>query len=186
MAQLTKPEIKNIAVNLNFDMLGSPNFVRFVYDGDGSATPDAGPNGSATIEDIFLDYFAKVGLATEPTAFDGRSDYGPFIAVGIPAGGLFSGAEEIKTAEEAAIYDGTAGVAYDPCYHQACDDFATNTNDDSNGDDALDELGDAAADSVLQFAMTTSAVKGTSRANDRAVKTVPLASLAYRGGRLQK
>ena len=107
-------------------MLGSPNYVRFVYDGDGSATPDAGPNGSATIEDIFLDYFAKVGLATEPTAFDGRSDYGPFIAVGIPAGGLFSGAEEIKTAEEAAIYGGTAGVAYDPCYHQACDDLRRN------------------------------------------------------------
>ena len=86
----------------------------------------------------------------------------------------------LKTPEEAAVYGGTAGIAYDPCYHQACDDF------DNNSNDALDELGDAAADSVLQFAMTTSAVKGTSRANDRAVKTVPLASLAYRGGHLQK
>ena len=59
------------------------------------------------------------------------------------------------------------------------------TNDDY-ATAALDELGDATAHAVLQFAMTTSAVKGTSRANDRAVKTVPLASLAYRGGRLQK
>ena len=184
VAQLTKPEIKNIAVNLNFDMLGSPNYVRFVYDGDGSATPDAGPNGSATIEDIFLDYFAKAGLATEPTAFDGRSDYGPFIAVGIPAGGLFSGAEEIKTAEEAAVYGGTAGIAYDPCYHQACDTYAGTDNDYARL--GLDQLSDATAHAVLQFAMTTSAVKGTSRANDRAVKTVPLASLAYRGGHLQK
>ena len=51
---------------------------------------------------MFNDYFAGQGLASEPTAFDGRSDYGPFIAVGIPAGGLFTGAEGIKTAEQAA------------------------------------------------------------------------------------
>ena len=79
------------------------------------------------IEQVFHNYFASQGLATEPTAFDGRSDYGPFIAVGIPAGGLFSGAEGVKTAEEAAVYGGTAGEPYDPCYHQACDDI-TNLN----------------------------------------------------------
>jgi Zn-dependent M28 family amino/carboxypeptidase len=177
---LSKRGIKDVAVNLNFDMLGSPNYVRFVYDGDGSDTPLAGPNGSATIEDIFLDYFADQDLATEPTAFDGRSDYGPFIDVGIPAGGLFSGAEEIKSAEEAAIYGGTADVAYDPCYHQACDTVANNNND------ALDELGDAAAHTILQFAMTTAAVKGTSRAADKAIKSVELDSLTHRGGHAQK
>jgi Zn-dependent M28 family amino/carboxypeptidase len=84
-------------------MLGSPNHVRLVYDGDGSATGTDGPPGSAQIEARFNDYFASQGLATEPTAFDGRSDYGPFIAVGIPAGGLFSGAGGIKTPEEAAV-----------------------------------------------------------------------------------
>ena len=78
-------------------MLGSPNYVRFVYDGDGSDTPTAGPPGSAQIEEVFDKYFADQGLPTDPTAFDGRSDYGPFIAVGIPAGGLFSGADGIKT-----------------------------------------------------------------------------------------
>ena len=61
--RLTKPEIQNIALNLNFDMVGSPNFVRFVYDGDGSDTPLAGPNGSSVIEDIFNDYFASQELA---------------------------------------------------------------------------------------------------------------------------
>ncbi|MBC7182753.1 MAG: M20/M25/M40 family metallo-hydrolase, partial [Marinobacter sp.] len=90
---LSAREIKDIALNLNFDMIGSPNFVRFVYDGDGSDTPVAGPNGSKTIESVFLEYFAGVSLPVEPTAFDGRSDYGPFIEVGIPAGGLFTGAE---------------------------------------------------------------------------------------------
>ena len=42
--------------------------------------------GSEQIEQVFLNYFASRGLATEPTAFDGRSDYGPFIARGAPAG----------------------------------------------------------------------------------------------------
>jgi Zn-dependent M28 family amino/carboxypeptidase len=124
---LTPRDIKNIAVNLNFDMVGSPNFVRFVYDGDGSGTETAGPNGSAVVEDVFLDFFASLGLQTEPTAFDGRSDYGPFIDVGIPAGGLFTGAEGIKTAQEAVIYGGTAGLAYDPCYHQAATPTPTTT-----------------------------------------------------------
>ena len=68
-----------------------------------------GPNGSAPVEQVFLDYFASQGLATEPTEFDGRSDYFAFINNGIPAGGLFTGAEGIKTAEQAAIYGGTAG-----------------------------------------------------------------------------
>jgi Zn-dependent M28 family amino/carboxypeptidase len=145
---LSDQELQDIVANLNFDMLGSPNYVRFVYDGDGSDTPTAGPPGSAQIEDIFNQYFASQGLATEPTAFDGRSDYGPFIAVGIPAGGLFSGAEGEKTAEQAAIYGGTAGEPYDPCYHQACDDI-TNLSTQ-----ALFELGDGAAHAVMTLART--------------------------------
>jgi len=166
--------------NLNFDMIASPNFVRFVYDGDGSDTPDAGPNGSSVIEDVFAKYFNNKGLAFEATAFDGRSDYGPFIAAGIPAGGLFTGAEELKTAEQAAIYGGTAGVQLDPCYHDTCDTYV------NNNEQVFGEMGDAAADAVLQFAMTTSAVKGTSKANDAAVKSVDSESLAYRGSHLQR
>ncbi len=147
---LSPAQVSQIYANLNFDMLGSPNYVRFVYDGDGSDTGTAGPPGSAEIESIFDKYFAGQGLATEPTAFDGRSDYGPFIAVGIPAGGLFSGAEGIKTPAEAAIYGGTAGVAYDKCYHQACD---TTSNLNAK---ALNELGDAAAHATMVLARTRS------------------------------
>src|SRR5690606_14061144 len=124
VASLSSSELRDIALNLNFDMVGSPNYVRFVYDGDGSDTPVAGPNGSGRIEDVFLDYFAAQGLATEPTAQDGRSDYFAFTAAGIPAGGLFTGAEGVKTPEQAAVYGGDAGVAYDACYHQACDTLA--------------------------------------------------------------
>ncbi len=156
---LGKRDIKDIALNLNFDMIGSPNFVRFVYDGDGSDTPLAGPNGSKNIEQVFLNYFADEagGLPTEATAFDGRSDYGPFIAAGIPAGGLFTGAEGIKTDEQAAIYGGNVGEQYDPCYHLACDTF------DNISLEVLDQNSDAAAHAVLSFAMTTSSVNGTDK-----------------------
>ena len=103
----TPSQVGKLWANLNFDMLGSPNYVRFVYDGDVDTHGTA--SGSAQIEALFERYFASQGLATEPTAFDGRSDYGPFLDVGVPAGGLFSGAEDVKTPEQAAVYGGTAG-----------------------------------------------------------------------------
>ena len=109
------------------------------------------------MEAVFLDYFASQGLPNEPTAFDGRSDYGPFIDVGIPAGGLFTGAEGIKTQAQADVFGGTAGLAYDPCYHQACDTYA------NNSDTALDLMSDATAHATLTFAMTTSSVNGTDK-----------------------
>ena len=145
---LTVAQRNQIMAMVNFDMVGSPNFVRFVYDGDNSSFPvgpgaAAGPPGSAFIEDLFIDYFASQGLANDPTPFSGRSDYGPFIAVGIPAGGLFTGAEGIKTAAQAVTYGGTAGIAYDPCYHIACDTY------DNNSNNALDTMSDAAAHVVL-------------------------------------
>jgi len=146
--QLGPEGVGDIWANLNFDMLGSPNYVRFVYDGDGSDTDPAGPAGSGQIEDVFTQYFASQGLESEPTQFSGRSDYGPFIAVGIPAGGLFSGAEGEKTAEQAAIYGGTAEAPYDPCYHQACDTI------NNLSTKALFEMGDAAAHATLTLART--------------------------------
>ncbi|MEV7606534.1 M28 family peptidase [Paenarthrobacter sp. NPDC089322] len=157
VAQLNKSELKDHALNLNFDMVASPNPVRFVYDGDGEPLGESGPNGSGQIEKVFVDYFASQGLATEPTEFDGRSDYFGFIENGIPAGGLFTGAEGIKTEEQAAIYGGTAGVAYDPCYHQACDDI-------HNIDPVvLEQMADAIAHATLVFAETSSAVNGTAK-----------------------
>jgi hypothetical protein len=146
---LPQAERDKIAAMLNFDMVGSPNFVRFVYDGDlsDSEPPEGGaPAGSAEIERLFLDYFESQGLETEPTAFDGRSDYGPFIFAGIPAGGLFTGAEELKTPEQAAIYGGVAGQPYDPCYHLGCDDLG-NLNRV-----ALDQMSDAAAHATITLA----------------------------------
>ncbi len=152
---LSDAEKAKILLNLNFDMVGSPNFVRFVYDGNGSDTPDPGPDGSGMIENVFLAHFAQKNLATSPTAFDGRSDYGPFIAEGIPAGGLFSGAENVKSEAEARIYGGTAGQPYDACYHAPCDGIANISNT------ALDQFSDAIANSVIVFGMRRDPVVDT-------------------------
>ena len=125
---ISNEDFAKIAANLNVDMLASPNHANFVYDGDFSDTPPpatapAVNPGAAVIEQDFVRYFSSKGVATEPTGFDGRSDYKPFQDNGIAAGGLFSGAEGAKTAAQVAKWGGTAGVAFDPCYHQACDDI---------------------------------------------------------------
>ncbi len=133
--QLPEQEISDISAYLNFDMVGSPNFVRNVYEG-----PDA-------TEEVFTDYFASRGIRVEVnSALDGRSDHGPFAAEGIPTGGLFSGAEGIKTRGEAAAFGGEAGAAHDPCYHRACDDL------DNLDEEALDQFSDAAAHATVALA----------------------------------
>jgi Zn-dependent M28 family amino/carboxypeptidase len=106
---------------LNLDMVGSPNPGRFIYDGDGSATDEAGPTGSKAIESAYADHFDAAGLPHLPTALDGRSDYLGFMLAGIPSGGLFTGASEPKTAAAAELFGGPAGESYDACYHQSCD-----------------------------------------------------------------
>ncbi|KOU28096.1 amidohydrolase [Streptomyces sp. WM6372] len=123
VAQLSEKQKKDIALYLNFDMIASPNPVQFVYDGDDSdrVGEGAGPAGSAQIEALINGFLDTKGKPHEGSDFDGRSDYGPFIANGIPAGGTFTGAEGIKTAEQAKRYGGTAGAPYDPNYHGAGD-----------------------------------------------------------------
>jgi Zn-dependent M28 family amino/carboxypeptidase len=154
---LSAAERQKIALYLNFDMVGSPNHVFFVYDGDDSDAVGAGPGptGSAQIEKTFEAFYNSRAIPFKGTDFSGRSDYGPFIANGIPSGGLFTGAEGVKTPAEAATWGGTAGQQYDPCYHLACDTFANNNNT------ALDVNADAIAFSVLQYAMSTADVNGS-------------------------
>jgi len=152
---LSVDEIKDIGAYLEFEMLGSPNFVRFVFDGDGSDFPSPAPEGSANIEQVINDYFADQGLAVESTPFNLRHSYRAFSLVGIPAGGLFGGAEGIKTDAQVITFGGTAGIQYDPCYHLACDTFA-NVNLT-----ALDEMSDAAAHVILTLGMTTNTVPKT-------------------------
>ena len=86
VANLPQAERDKIALYLNFDMIGSPNYSLGIYDGDNSDAEGAGPGpaGSAEIEDVFEAFFAARGVPTKGTDFTGRSDYGPFIAGGHP------------------------------------------------------------------------------------------------------
>ncbi|GAA2786671.1 M28 family metallopeptidase [Streptomyces showdoensis] len=128
---LPAAERSKISGYLNFDMIGSPNPGYFVYDDD------------PTIEQTFKTYFAGLGVPTEiETEGDGRSDHAPFKNVGIPVGGLFSGADYTKTAAQAQKWGGTSGQAFDRCYHSSCDTTA-NINDT-----ALDRNADAIAYAV--------------------------------------
>lgn len=104
VTNLSQEERDKVALYLNFDMVASPNAGYFIYDGDGSAFGLSGPEGSAHIEKTFEDFFKSKRTISAPTEFSGRSDYGPFLDVGIPAGGLFTGAEGVMTEEQAKWY----------------------------------------------------------------------------------
>jgi Zn-dependent M28 family amino/carboxypeptidase len=159
----------DIMAMVDLDMMASPNYARFVYDGDGTDFPgNEGPTGSDIIEALFTNYWAGRGLASETIPFDGRSDYVAFTDVGIPAGGIFAGAEVIKTPEQVQRYGGEAGVAFDRCYHQACDNLA-NLNRQ-----AMDEFADASAYVTAKLVMrendlsdNTESLKAKKVANQR-------------------
>jgi Zn-dependent M28 family amino/carboxypeptidase len=144
---------RNHALYLNFDMVASPNFGIFVYDGDGSGSrsrASARHPGSARIERVFTDYFAARGLAVRETGLGGRSDHAPFDRARIPVGGIFTGAAGSKSASEQAVFGGRAGRPYDPCYHSRCD---TLSNTSSR---ALARVAQAAAHATRHFARDVS------------------------------
>jgi len=153
---LSQAEKDRIALYLNFDMVGSPNYIFMTQDADQSSftAPVAVPDGSVEIEDLLESFYTLRGEPYDDAAFDGRSDYQAFILNDIPAGGLFTGAEVPKTAEQQSIWGGTTGAQFDPCYHAACDTFA------NNNDHALDVNADAVAFAVLTYAYSTESVNG--------------------------
>ncbi|KAF2462418.1 hypothetical protein BDY21DRAFT_331354 [Lineolata rhizophorae] len=184
VSQLTDEEIAKIRLYLNFDMIASPNYVYGIYDGDGDAFNMSGPAGSAEAEALFEDFFAERDIPSVPMEFSGRSDYGPFIDVGVAAGGLFTGAEVEKTAAEAADIGGEAGVAYDPCYHSACDNV-TNLAMDAFVVDT-----EAIASAVATYALSweslpppSNATAKTRKARRDLVRSAPGLSMAELGKR---
>ncbi|WP_134773771.1 M28 family peptidase [Ornithinimicrobium flavum] len=149
-------ELDNIATYLNFDMVASPNYIIGVYDADES-TYDASvppPAGSIATEKVLTDWFDATGQPWVDTAYSGRSDYQAFILNGIPASGLFTGADGTKTAAEAELFGGTAGITYDPNYHTALDDI------DNVDETALEIMSKAIGAAVISLAQDTSAING--------------------------
>ncbi|MCX5405285.1 M28 family metallopeptidase [Streptomyces sp. NBC_00335] len=133
---------------LNFDMIGSPNPGYFVYDDD------------PTIEQTFKNYYAGLGVPTEiETEGDGRSDHASFKNVGIPVGGLFTGASNSKTAAQATKWGGTSGQAFDRCYHSSCD------NTSNINDTALDRNSDAIAYAIWNLGFAVPVPPGPSFEN---------------------
>ncbi|WP_166821150.1 M28 family peptidase [Brevibacterium limosum] len=125
VASLDDADLGKIKSYMNFDMIGSDNFIVGTLDSDGSDVPIPDgvnvPEGSAELEKVFTDYFADIDQPNVGTDFSGRSDYQAFIDNGIPASGLFSGADGTKTAEEAEMFGGTVGEKHDTNYHQSTD-----------------------------------------------------------------
>lgn len=113
--------IDDVIAYINLDMVGSSNGGRFVYDPDVALDPTTTSEGSEAVRDLFFDHFEEAGLPVLSVWTDGRSDEAAFAYVGIPVGGLFSGAETPKTPDEAALFGGEVGVPLAPCYHQPCD-----------------------------------------------------------------
>jgi hypothetical protein len=103
---------------INLDMVGSPNFDRIVYEGAD------GPSGSRRIENAFRSYFGARRLPIEEESLGGSSDHASFADVGIPVGGLFTGADDIKSSSSAHRFGGSANLPFDACYHKACDTLA--------------------------------------------------------------
>ncbi|KAL5481793.1 hypothetical protein EMCRGX_G022034 [Ephydatia muelleri] len=118
---LTPEEKNNTALNLNYDMMASPNFVRGVYNGSGA--PDAISTQSRNIQSLFEKNFRDNKLQYEIWPFNGRSDYGSFILpdINIPAGSIATGADPVKTIDERTNFGGFANTIFDPCYHTVCD-----------------------------------------------------------------
>ncbi|MGX7827251.1 M28 family peptidase [Actinokineospora sp. 24-640] len=139
---LPTTEKSKISAYLNFDMTGSPNPGYFVYSASGQ------PAGSLQLQQVLQGYFSGINVQTELTSVGGRSDHAAFARAGIPVGGTFTGAEGIKTSAQAQKWGGTAGVAYDACYHRSCD-RTSNVNAT-----ALDRNTDAIAHSIWTLAGT--------------------------------
>lgn len=131
--QLQSEQLENTAVYLNFDMVASPNYLRFLY-------------GSPQVTEVFENYFDERDLETYSFDLAGRSDHGPFAAEDVPVGGIFSGDSSEKTERQARESGGEAGEPYDRCYHTPCDDL------DNLNRQAIREISNAAAHATATFA----------------------------------
>jgi Zn-dependent M28 family amino/carboxypeptidase len=149
---LSQAELDAIALYIDVRSIGSPNYARFVLDGDVSSPSLEAPPGSEAIASFFTDFYTSRGLTSEPLL--GTSDYSVFSGVGIPVGGISAGSDGTKTELQAAVYGGTAGSPFDPCFQAACDTY------DNVSLEILDLNSDAIAAATLAFAMSTESVNG--------------------------
>jgi len=158
--QLDPDQLDDIALYLNFDMLGSPNPGYFTYDGDQSGQPNPEiplrtvPPGSDAIERTLAGYLNLSGIRPADMPLTKITDYSPFLAAGVPIGGLTTGSSQRKTEVQARLWGGQAGVAFDPNYHTPRDTI------DNIDRQALSVMGQAVAFGVATYAQSVEGVNG--------------------------
>jgi carboxypeptidase Q len=105
-------ELKSIKLNIDTDMIASPNYVRGVWIGD-KIKDEKLKKKVQSIHKRIEKYFNDQGLPIFKFEFNGRSDFQPFLDQGIPAGGVITGEDEIKSTESAVLFGGIAGMVLD-------------------------------------------------------------------------
>ncbi|MEV7415416.1 M28 family peptidase [Streptomyces sp. NPDC089919] len=157
---LSAAERAKIKAYYNFDMVASTNAGYFVNNLNSAA---AAPMKA---------YWDSLGLAPqENVEGQGRSDDYSFQQVGIPTSGYATGASAVKSSSEAAKWGGTAGRAYDSCYHSACD---TTSNINAT---ALNR----SADGIAYTIWKTAVGQDTTPVNDFSISASPATGTADPG-----
>jgi hypothetical protein len=157
---LARDQLDDIALYLGCDALASPNAGYFTYDGDQSGQPNpeiplrAVPAGSAGVERTLAGYLNLGGVRPADMPLSRTADYAPFLAAGVPIGGLTTGWSQRKTEVQARLWGGQAGVAFDPDWRTARDDIH---NIDRQ---ALSVMGQALAFAIGSYAQSVDGVNG--------------------------
>jgi Zn-dependent M28 family amino/carboxypeptidase len=164
---LARDGLDDVAMYISVEMLGSPNAGYFTYDGDQSGQPNPDvpsqsvPAGSAGVERTLAGYLNLAGVRPADMPLSRTTDYGPFLAAGIPVGGLTAGSSQRKTELQARLWGGRAGVAFDPNYHTGRDTV------DNIDRQALSVMGQAAAFAVVTYAQSVEGVNGVPARDQR-------------------
>jgi Zn-dependent M28 family amino/carboxypeptidase len=157
---LAPGQIDDIALYLNVDMIASPNPGYFTYDGDQSAQPNPEipwrivPEGSAGIERTLASYLNSAGVRPADMPLAKHTDYYPFLAAGIPVGGLTTGSSQRKTEVQARLWGGKAGVPFDTDWRTPRDSI------DNIDPHALSVMGSATAFAIATYAQEVGGVNG--------------------------
>jgi Zn-dependent M28 family amino/carboxypeptidase len=165
LRSLNADQLKDIAMYLNVDTIGSTNAGYFTDDGDQSTQAGAkvtpAPEGSAGIERMLAGRLSLAGVRPADVPLGRGSDYAPFLSAGIPIGGVTAGSTQLKSDVQARIWGGRAGVAFDPNYHTPRDTI------DNVDRTALGILASSAAFAVGSYAQSITGVNGVPARDQR-------------------
>jgi Zn-dependent M28 family amino/carboxypeptidase len=170
---MDRDQLNDIAMYLDFTMLGSPNAGFFTDDGDQSGPPGAGiafgdvPEGSAGIERTLAGYLYQAGKRPADMPLSTRTDYHPFMVAGVPIGGMTAGASQTKTTVQARLWGGQAGVPFDPNYQSPRDTI------DTVNREALAIMGSGVAFAVGTYAESIGGTNGVPPHDKRHRTRVP-------------